>query len=187
MRSFEQRKEEILLRSEKRIKQRKRAVKSVIAACVPLVLCVTVLSGYLMLGGFGSSDMLAPEAALEPNYSSAGADLPDAPQEEWPESMPMQLCSVQVADQIYTDAETMGGIEALLPSYGMIADSDLAVPAESATGNKHNYGTAETVTITLTYTDGFIVTYTVTGNSISGPLGSAVLTQEQLKWLKSLY
>ena len=154
--------------------------------CVPLVLCVTALSGYLVLGGFGSSDMLAPEAALEPNYSSAGADLPDAPQEEWPESMPLQLCSVQVADQVYTDDQTRDRVEELLPGYGLIADSDHEAPAEGATGNKGNHSTTDTLTITLTYTDGSTETYTVTGESISGPFGTRILTAEQLNWLQDL-
>ena len=187
MRSFEERKEEIFSRSRARIAQRKKTVRRVLVTCVPLALCVTALSGYLVLGGFGGSDMSAPEAALEPDYNCSGADMPDAPQEEWPEGMPMQLCSVQVADQIYTDDQTMARIEELLPSYGMITDSDLEIPAESATGNKGNHGTAEAVTITLTYADGSTTTYTITDNCIAGPFGYRILTQEQLKWLESLY
>ena len=51
MRSFEERKEEIFRRSEAKIAQRKKNIKRVVATCVPLVLCVTALTGYLTLGG----------------------------------------------------------------------------------------------------------------------------------------
>lgn len=61
MRSFEERKEEIFRRSEKRIAQRKKNIKRVVATCVPLVLCVTALTGYLTLGG-GMEKASAPEA-----------------------------------------------------------------------------------------------------------------------------
>ena len=61
MRSFEERKEEIFRRSEAKIAQRKKNIKRVVATCVPLVLCVTALTGYLTLGG-SMEKASAPEA-----------------------------------------------------------------------------------------------------------------------------
>lgn len=52
MRSFEDRKAEILRRSEKRIKQRIR----VLAACIPLTLCVSVCA-MLTIPGMGSGEL----------------------------------------------------------------------------------------------------------------------------------
>ena len=61
MRNFEERKEEIFRRSEAKIAQRKKNIKRVVATCVPLVLCVTALTGYLTLGG-SMEKASAPEA-----------------------------------------------------------------------------------------------------------------------------
>ena len=61
MRSFEERKEEIFRRSEQKIAQRKKNIKRVVATCVPLVLCVSALTGYLTLGG-SMEKASAPEA-----------------------------------------------------------------------------------------------------------------------------
>lgn len=85
MRSFEERKEEIFRRSEKRIIQRKKNIKRVVLSCVPLMLCVTVVSGYLTLGGFGRFDNAAPESAgMEPNYgmiADSNEAICDCPEE----------------------------------------------------------------------------------------------------------
>lgn len=63
MRSFEERKEEIFRRSEKKIAHRKKTVRQVIATCVPLVLCLGTLSGIWLLRGPTKMDNAAPEAA----------------------------------------------------------------------------------------------------------------------------
>lgn len=63
MRSFEERKEEIFRRSEKKIAHRKKTVRQVIATCVPLVLCLGTLSGIWLLRGPTKMDNAAPGAA----------------------------------------------------------------------------------------------------------------------------
>lgn len=70
MRSFEERKEEIFRRSEKKIAHRKKTVRQVIATCVPLVLCLGTLSGIWLLRGPTKMDNAAgdPEANGSPNY-----------------------------------------------------------------------------------------------------------------------
>lgn len=48
MRNFEQRKTEIMNRSQQRIQKRKRARRNVISLCIPLVLCLSVCVGWLI-------------------------------------------------------------------------------------------------------------------------------------------
>ena len=47
MRNFEERKAEVFRRSEKRIKERKQRRNHILMACIPLVLCITILSAFL--------------------------------------------------------------------------------------------------------------------------------------------
>ena len=47
MRNFEERKAEVFRRSEKRIKERKARRKHILMACIPLVLCITILGAFL--------------------------------------------------------------------------------------------------------------------------------------------
>ena len=190
MRNFEERKEEIFRRSEKRIEQRKRTVKRVVLTCVPLVLCLTAVSGYLALSGFGRSDMSAPESAFDPHYSvqdsviSNGSAVPESP--DIPECMPpAQIISlqVQVGDEVYdcADNETIQKMEKLLPDTGMIADNDHT--PESADEDQ-KYGKGDTLTVTLTYADGSEKVYWLEGNRFIGSDGIRELTPEQLAWLE---
>lgn len=212
MRSFEERKEEILRRSEKRIAQRKKTVKRVILTCVPLVLCVSAVTGYLALGGFGKMDNAAPESPMAPNYSlqdsyASNGAIADAPESaelpQAPGGMPYAAAvSVQIqtvaGEQTYTDARILDQVVALLPSEPITADSaqvpetTLAPQRAEETdiktnGAGGNYGTKRSCVLTVTYEDGSTVTYTVTGNRISGDENSRELTQQQLAWLEDLY
>ena len=47
MRNFEERKAEVFRRSEKRIKERKARRNHILMACIPLVLCITILGTFL--------------------------------------------------------------------------------------------------------------------------------------------
>lgn len=47
MRNFEERKAEVFRRSEKRIKERKQRRNHILMACIPLVLCITILGAFL--------------------------------------------------------------------------------------------------------------------------------------------
>ena len=210
MRSFEERKEEIFRRNEKRIAQRKKTVKRVVLTCVPLVLCVSAVTGYLALGGFGKMDNAAPESPMAPNYSlqdsavSNGAVAPDAPEApQAPGGMPYAAAvSVQIqtaaGERTYTDARILEQMVALLPSEPITADSahvpETTLAPQSAeetdiktNGAGGNYGTEQACVLTVTYEDGSIVTYTVTGSRISGNESSRELTRQQLAWLEGLY
>ena len=57
MRNFEERKAEVFRRSEKRIKERKQRRNHILMACIPLVLCITILGAFLRL---------TPDGAAEP-------------------------------------------------------------------------------------------------------------------------
>ena len=46
MRNFEERKAEVFRRSEKRIKERKQRRNHILMACIPLVLCITILGAF---------------------------------------------------------------------------------------------------------------------------------------------
>lgn len=188
MRSFEERKEEIFRRSEKRIIQRRKNTWRLIVGCVPLVLCVGVVSGYLVLGGFGRMDSAAPESAFDPQWSvqdsviSNGSAVPESP--EMPEcAPPARLVALQVGDYGYTDDETIAKMTMLLPDMGIIADSDHT--PESADEDQ-KYGKGDQLTVTLTYADGSEKVYWLEDSRLIGPDGVQELTPEQLSWLESL-
>ena len=117
MRSFEERKEEIFRRSEAKIAQRKKNIKRVVATCVPLVLCVTALTGYLTLGG-SMEKASAPEAnwqgsaMMESIISGAEGEMPMYNGAQVPESVPGELNSAPVPEaygaklELYRDGKT---------------------------------------------------------------------------------
>ena len=59
MRNFEERKAEVFRRSEKRIKERKARRNHILMACIPLVLCITILGAFLRPN-------VTPDGAAEP-------------------------------------------------------------------------------------------------------------------------
>ena len=59
MRNFEERKAEVFRRSEKRIKERKQRRNHILMACIPLVLCITILGAFLRPN-------VTPDGAAEP-------------------------------------------------------------------------------------------------------------------------
>ena len=68
MRSFEQRIEEINRRSEKILKERKKRRKYILAACIPLVLCLTLAIAWLQQ----TPSPTEPEATLRVYVSGDG-------------------------------------------------------------------------------------------------------------------
>lgn len=71
--NFEARKAEILRRSEKRIKKRKRNRKSALMLCIPLVLCLTLGGLYLRQSISGQDDTL--QTALDANTEAAMEEI----------------------------------------------------------------------------------------------------------------
>ena len=109
MRNFEERKAEVFRRSEKRIKERKARRKHILMACIPLVLCITLLGAFLFPGA-------TPE---DPSFNgSAGGGLT----EEKFESLSCPIAKITVAggnfSQTYKEVEDLLLISDQLYSYG---------------------------------------------------------------------
>ena len=203
MRSFEQRKEEIFRRSEKRIIQRRKNTWRLIVTCVPLVLCIGIASGYWALGGFGKMDSAAPESAMEPNYSAVmdSADengaVPEAP-ESMASAQLISVCAqTEGTEKVHTDQQILQQLQSLLPVKMSSADSahysesapedaDIQTTEGAIAGGQGDFGTQYVCTLTLNYEDGRTVTYTVLGDRISGAESIRTLTAEQVQWLESL-
>lgn len=193
MRTFEERKEEIFHRSQMRIAKRRKTVYRVILSCVPVVLCVSVVSGYLLLGGFGMNSA-APEANMSPNYSMQ--DSVEANQ-----GMAMGPLSVQIGNG--TDAKTCTD-PVLLQLFMEEGDTvlgfyDRAPEMESAQEPDTKYGAAgskcpsaediidaEPYPIAVTYMDGTTVWFTLRGNRLTREDGETyMITDEQAAALRA--
>ena len=109
MRNFEERKAEVFRRSEKRIKERKARRNHILMACIPLVLCITLLGAFLFPGA-------TPE---DPSFNgSAGGGLT----EEKFESLSCPIAKITVTggnfSQTYKEVEDLLLISDQLYSYG---------------------------------------------------------------------
>ena len=109
MRNFEERKAEVFRRSEKRIKERKQRRNHLIMACLPLVLCITILGAFLFPGGI-------PE---DPGFNgAAGGGLT----EEKFESLSCPIAKITITggnfSQTYREIEDLLLISDQLYSYG---------------------------------------------------------------------
>ena len=109
MRNFEERKAEVFRRSEKRIKERKARRNHILMACIPLVLCITLLGAFLFPGA-------TPE---DPRFNgSAGGGLT----EEKFESLSCPIAKITVTggnfSQTYKEVEDLLLISDQLYSYG---------------------------------------------------------------------
>ena len=109
MRNFEERKAEVFRRSEKRIKERKARRNHILMACIPLVLCITLLGAFLFPGA-------TPE---NPSFNgSAGGGLT----EEKFESLSCPIAKITVTggnfSQTYKEVEDLLLISDQLYSYG---------------------------------------------------------------------
>ena len=109
MRNFEERKAEVFRRSEKRIQERKQRRNHLIMACLPLVLCITILGAFLFPGG-------TPE---DPGFNgAAGGGLT----EEKFESLSCPIAKITITggnfSQTYREVEDLLLISDQLYSYG---------------------------------------------------------------------
>ncbi|MBQ9838474.1 MAG: hypothetical protein IJO56_03115 [Oscillospiraceae bacterium] len=113
MRNFEERKAEVFRRSEKRIKERKARRNHILMACIPLVLCITLLGAFLFPGA-------TPE---DPNFNGpAGGGLTEDRFESL--SCPIAKITVTGGDfsRTYKDVEDLLLISDQLYSYGSRGD-----------------------------------------------------------------
>lgn len=136
MRSLDECKAEIFRRSEIKIKQRKKTRNRILAACIPLCLCIGIGTVGFAAGGFGAkSDNMAaaPESAgwnnngfglmdaetfLEENICVSGntsAHLPGAPQEsEDPQYSDRPLAGITPELTVTAESENYDALKEIL-------------------------------------------------------------------------
>ncbi len=195
MRSFEERKEEIFRRSEQRIAQRKKTVRRVIVTCVPLALCLGLVSGYMVLGGFGKMDNAAPESAMEPNlslqdsYAGDDAAVPECLESMAEPAVTAVSLQMQGGDrgQIYEDSQTLQQIQRILFTESYPETSGATDHTQQDPNENWSAIDPGKLMITFTYENGDSVLYTVTSNTVTGPEGSWKLTDEQCDQLIKLW
>ena len=207
MRNFDERKTEIFRRSENRIKERKRNRNRIIALCVPLCLCIAILSviylpDIMILSDKGNFD--------EEIYVENIVD----------DTFVFSYSSFEISDSITTksdtDKENIEDIYGIIQSAFTVNDYSDDVEQETTTNkdeftqeqkpstqkgegtlkgdNKYSTGSIEffsksEVTYTLTFTDdnGEKMTYTLCGDVLTNEVTneSVILTEHQLKELSA--
>ena len=201
MRNFEERKEEIFRRSEERIARRKKNMKRIDVTCVPLVLCVSVASGYLLLGGFGMNSA-SPEANMNPNYGM----IADAQESICDGRVEAEGCVPESNFSALAPGSLAIGSGALYYGYadpdavdmflGMLEAPEHVLENAGDADNK-TYGSGEVTggkiiddepyNVVLTNPDGTQVWYTLRGNQLTRQDGATyTLTDEQVQWLVGL-
>ena len=112
MRNFEERKAEVFRRSEKRIKERKQRRNHILMACIPLVLCITILGAFLRPN-------ITPDGATDPGDTRPVVDGMGNPI-QFP-SLTCPIAEITVSSngflQSYTKAEDLLLISDKLYSY----------------------------------------------------------------------
>lgn len=194
MRTFEERKNEIFRRSEERIAKRRKTAYRVILSCVPVVLCVTALSGYMMLGGFFRLDSAVPESAVDMELNYGLADSAQESSESAPE-----LQSLQISDGAVTRTSTDAAVLQLFwaVAAGPLDYADDNVVPESVDESDVKYGTGcvtgsqiiegDPYPVAFTYMDGTTVWFTLRGNRLTREDGETyMLTDEQAAALYAL-
>ena len=78
MRSLDECKAEIFRRSEEKIKQRKKMRNRVLAACVPVCLCVVIGAAGVFSGAFGAKSGNMAQAPESAGWNGNGFGLMDA-------------------------------------------------------------------------------------------------------------
>ena len=141
MRSLDECKAEIFRRSEEKIKQRKKMRNRVLAACVPVCLCVVIGAAGVFSGAFGAKGENMAQAPESAGWNSNGFGLMDAET-----SLGEDSCvSENTSNWVSEDAE---GLEK--PQFGeqpiLGLTSKLTVTAES-----ENYETLKEILLNLDY------------------------------------
>lgn len=189
MRTFEERKEEIMRRSQARIAQRKKTVRRVLLTYVPMVLCVAVLSVVVIEHGFGGLDSAAPESAMTPNCGVQ--DFVEEDQEVAPRPV-----SVRISDGAVAYTSTDPAVLQLLSEMTTEVKYGAAIPESSSetegnngsqwvTGDDIIYG--DPCPVTVNYPDGSQIWFTLRGNCLTREDGETyMLTDAQAATLYAL-
>lgn len=156
MRNLQECQAEVFRRSEKRIKARRQRRNRMLLACIPLVLCVTVL-GVLLL----------PGAAAEPGGNSGPPDaalgaLPELQGESYLCSIASITVTGSGVSKTYTDTSRILAIWDRLQAFSG-ADGG---QKENANPKDPIYSSTAGYTITLALRDGSITSYSLSGNTL---------------------
>lgn len=149
MRTLDECKQEIFLRSERRIRRRKRILGGVVAGCIPVLLVTAVL-------------------LLPPMERKTGSALPE-------DAVLSAGGGITVSDP---------ALAARLEGFFMKSESapESATGAPEATNPpKENYGTPTPLQITCIASDGTVIRYTLSGNTLTNlnTGETAILTAEE--------
>ena len=196
MRNFEERKAEVFRRSEKRIKERKQRRNHILMACIPLVLCITILGAFLRPGV--TSDGAADPGDTRPVMDGMGNPIQSP-------SLTCPIASITVFgngfSQSYSEVEDLLLISDLLYSYGTRAPEsneiiDEAVPGEGEDRKEHTDDmsgiisdtTNASYTITMVTHEGVKTEYQLSGNTLKNLTTnqSYTLSQTQVDELQKL-
>lgn len=173
MRNFEERKAEIFLRSEKRIKQRKRKRKQLLAFCIPVCLL-----GIISIALIPALPFVSDDTAYENNAPVSDNEViadKDALTENAQAFVLLEIKELSGQSQQYytiTDTKQINNIfaklDAIVSSYvslddisGEFSDSSAEDTQSNTLKNKGGY------IITITSSDGSERTFTLTDNILS--------------------
>ena len=203
MRDFEQRKEEIFARGKERIAQRKKNTKRVVTACVPLVLCLGIATGWMTLGNFGHKafDAAAPESEMVMDSIAAGDTIyggaevpmengnPAAPEANAPAVISLEL-SRDGRSFRYTEPEIVDMFLKILEDQTVGSSQIDATDGDHTPESEPDPGKLiedKPYPVKLTYPDGREVCYILRGTQLTSQDGQQyMLTEEQASILHKL-
>lgn len=186
MRSVEARVAEIRRRSEAILEARKKRKKHILAACVPLVVCLSLCAGAVLPG-------VLPEADKDTNTSADGGC---GKKESVPENMGVAAGTVEVSgagsDHRVTDPEQVGYIAALLnqlfaeQEIGGVGNDDLQTGSSTSLTDRDEAAKGDRYHIILIGENGIGTVYWLDGSVITegNSLREQTLSQEALETLK---
>lgn len=196
MRNFEERKAEVFRRSEKRIKERKQRRNHILMACIPLVLCITILGAFLRPN-------VTPDGAADPGDTRPVVDGMSHPIQS--PSLTYPIANITVSgngfSQTYSEVEDLLLISDLLYSYGTRAPEsngtiDEAVPGEGEDRKENTDDmsgiisdtTNAAYTITMVTHEGVKTEYQLSGNTLKNLTTnqSYTLSQTQVDELQKM-
>lgn len=193
MRNLNECQAEVFRRSEKRIKERKQRRNHILMACIPLVLCITLFSAFLLPG-------VLPEDAKD-------AGPAGEVNEDKSESLACAYTKIDVTGNgislSYTEASDVLNISNQLTSYMVNEPESNLTGSEEIRGEDFQDGTEDDLhfgmtgatsaagagyVITLTLHEGGTIAYRLSGNSLLDMAENKTykLTQAQLKELNEL-
>lgn len=198
MRNLNECQAEVFRRSEKRIKARKQRRNHILMACIPLVLCITLFSAFVLPD-------LAPDKSTDPGIADGSDGAIGGLSENKQESPPCPIAKITVAgsdfSQSYTDVSDVLLISAQLSSYTYLAPESNEAMDESTRGDGFkesangsdplgSLADLETTgyTISLVMPDGSKLVYCLTDDTLKNLTTNQTypLSQNQVAELKEL-